>query len=71
VIGIKKTSAQITTHYTKESLIGKQILWVLHFPPKQIGNFVSEFLCTGFYREDGSVILATPEQRVPNGAKLG
>lgn len=70
-IGIKKSSAQITTHYTKEELVGKQIVWVVNFPPKQIGKFMSEFLCTGFYREDGSVILAVPERDVPNGAKLG
>lgn len=70
-IGIKKSSAQITIHYTKDELIGKQIIWVINFPPKQIGPFVSEFLCTGFYREDGSVILAIPEREVPNGAKLG
>ena len=70
-IGIKKTSAQITIHYKKEELLGKQIVWVVNFPPKQIGTFMSEFLCTGFYREDGSVILAIPESDVPNGAKLG
>lgn len=70
-IGIKRSSAQITTHYTRDELIGKQIVWVVNFPPKQIGPFVSEFLCTGFYREDGSVILAIPERDVPNGAKLG
>ncbi len=70
-IGIKKCSAQITAHYTKDELIGKQILWVVNFPPKQIGPFVSEFLCTGLYREDGSVVLAIPEREVPNGAKLG
>jgi tRNA-binding protein len=70
-IGVKQSSAQITVHYTKEELIGKQIVWVVNFPPKQIGPFISEFLCTGFYREDGSVILAIPERDVPNGAKLG
>jgi len=69
-IGVKKSSAQITVHYTKEGLIGKQIVWVVNFPPKQIGPFMSEFLCTGFYREDGSVILAIPERDVPNGARL-
>jgi tRNA-binding protein len=70
-IGIKRCSAQITAHYTKDELIGKQILWVVNFPPKQIGPFVSEFLCTGLYREDGSVVLVIPEREVPNGAKLG
>jgi tRNA-binding protein len=70
-IGVKQTSAQITTHYTREELVGKQIVGVVNFPPKQIGKFMSEFLCTGFYREDGSVVLAIPERDVPNGAKLG
>ncbi len=70
-IGVKQSSVQITTHYKKDELVGKQIVWVVNFPPKQIGKFMSEFLCTGFYREDGSVILAIPEREVPNGAKLG
>ncbi len=70
-IGVKQSSVQITIHYTKDELIGKQIVGVINFPPKQIGPFVSEFLCTGFYREDGSVILAIPEREVPDGAKLG
>lgn len=69
-IGIKKTSAQITTNYQKNELIGKQILWVINFPPKQIGTFMSEFLCTGFSREDNSIVLAIPEKNVENGAKL-
>ena len=70
-IGTKQSSAQITVHYSKEELLGKQIVGVVNFPPKRIWPFVSEFLCTGFYREDGSVILAIPESAVPNGAKLG
>lgn len=69
-IGVKQSSAQITTHYTKDELLKKQIIGVVNFPAKQIGPFRSEFLCTGFYREDGSVILAIPEKEVPNGAKL-
>lgn len=70
-IGVKQSSAQITVHYTRDELIGKQIVWVVNFPLKQIGPFISEFLCTGFYREDRSVILAIPERDVQNGAKLG
>lgn len=69
-IGIKESSAQITALYTKESLIGRQIVGVVNFPPKQIGPFMSEFLITGFYRENGDVVLAVPERPVPNGAKL-
>ncbi len=69
-IGVRQSSAQITVHYSREELIGKQIVGVVNFPAKQIGPFVSEFLCTGFYREDGSVILAIPEKSVNNGAKL-
>lgn len=69
--GIKKSSVQITALYTKSELIGKQIIGVINFPVKQIGPFPSEFLTTGFYREDGSVVLAVPDKEVPNGAKLG
>lgn len=69
-IGVKQSSAQITVHYKKDELLGKQILGVVNFPPKQIGPFISEFLCTGFYKEDGSVVLAIPEGAVPNGAKI-
>lgn len=69
-IGIKQSSAQITALYTKDELLGRQILGVVNFPPKQIGPFRSEFLVTGLYREDGAVVLAVPDQQVPNGAKL-
>ena len=69
--GTKQSSAQITAHYTKEELVGKQILGVINFPVKQIGPFQSEFLTCGFYREDGTVILAIPEREVPKGSKLG
>lgn len=69
-IGTKRTSVQITTNYTKRELIGRQVIGVINFASKQIGPFLSEFLIVGFYRDDGSVILAVPDQSVPNGAKL-
>ncbi len=69
-IGIKKSSAQITTLYTKEELLNKQIIGVVNFPPKQIGPFISEFLVTGFVQENGAVILAVPDKKSINGAKL-
>jgi tRNA-binding protein len=69
-IGVKKSSAQITDIYTKEDLLGKQVVGVINFPPKQIGPFMSECLITGFRREDGAVVLAVPDQGVGNGAKL-
>ena len=70
-VGVRRSSAQITVLYTKEELVGRQILGVVNFPPKRIGPFVSEFLLAGFHREDGSVILAVPDRPVPDGAKLG
>ncbi len=69
-IGIKKSSAQITDLYKKEELIGKQIVGVVNFPPKQIGPMRSECLITGFTQDDGSVVLAIPDKQVANGLKL-
>ena len=69
-LGIKWTSAQITKHYTKEQLIGRQILGVINFPAKRIANFMSEFLLTGFADDNGDIVLASIEQQVPNGSKL-
>lgn len=69
-LGTKRTSAQITLNYTKDELVGRQIIGVINFPPKQIATFMSQFLILGFYREDGSVILAGPDEPIPNGAKL-
>lgn len=69
-IGVKQSSAQITALYSKEQLLGKQVVGVVNFPTKQIGPFRSECLITGFYRPDGAVVLAVPDQLVPNGAKL-
>lgn len=69
-IGIKNSSAQITDLYTKDSLWGRQVVAVVNFPPKQIGPMMSECLVTGFYRDDGTVVLAVPEDTVPNGARL-
>lgn len=68
-IGVRKSSAQITDLYTPEKLIGKQVLAVINFPPKQIGPIMSECLVTGFHRENG-VVLAVPDQEVPNGTRL-
>lgn len=70
-IGSLKSSAQLTDLYAAEELLGRQIVAVVNFPPKQIGPFMSEFLLTGFYQPDGAVVLAVPERPVPNGAKLG
>jgi tRNA-binding protein len=68
--GIMKSSAQLTKLYRKEDLLGRQIMGVTNFPPKQIGTFISEFLVTGFVLQNGKVVLAQPERTVPNGTKL-
>ncbi|MBY2931304.1 tRNA-binding protein [Rhizobium leguminosarum] len=69
-IGTKKSSAQITVHYTPESLIGRQVLGVVNFPPRQIGPFRSEVLTLGFEDENGAIVLAAVEQSVLNGRKM-
>ena len=69
-LGIKRSSAQITQRYTAEELIGKQVLAVVNFPPRQIANFFSEVLVLGTYSE-GGVVLITPDKPVKNGDKLG
>jgi tRNA-binding protein len=70
-LGIKRSSAQIKDLYSKEYLLGKQILGVVNFPPKQVATFFSEVLTTGFYLPSGEVVLLHPERKVPNGSKLG
>ena len=69
-LGVRKSSAQLTVHYTAESLVGRQVAAVINFPPRQIGKFMSQVLTLGFPAEDGSVVLVVPDKSVPNGGKL-
>lgn len=69
-LGIKKSSAQITQHYTPEKLIGQQVLAVVNFPPRQIGKFMSEILVLGLPDEAGEVVLLRPDKPVPKGGRL-
>ena len=70
-LGIKKSSAQITFHYSTEELIGRQIIAVINFPPKQIANFFSECLVLGVYDNQNQVVLLHPSHNVENGSKVG
>jgi tRNA-binding protein len=70
-LGIKRSSAQITAHYRAAALIGRRVVAVVNFPPKQIGPFVSEVLVLGAYNEAGEVILLNPDQPVAPGSKIG
>jgi len=70
-IGIRKTSAQITAHYKLEELVGKQVIAVVNFPPKQIGTYMSECLVLGSVAKDGTVTLLQPERGVENGMRIG
>ena len=69
-LGVKKSSAQITKHYTPKSVIGKQVMAVVNFPPRQIGKFMSEILVLGVPDDAGEVVLLTPDKDVPKGGRL-
>ena len=71
-VGTKKSSAQITMHYTPDELVGRQVMGVVNFPPRQIGPFVSEVLTLGFADSDGAIVLACPDpsKKIPNGERL-
>lgn len=69
-IGTRKTSAQLTKHYTADTLLGRQVAGVVNFPPKQVGKFMSEALVLGFPDDDGDVVLVAPDRPVPNGGGL-
>ena len=69
-IGTRKTSAQVTVHYDPAALVGRQVMAVVNFPPRQIGPFMSEVLVLGFPDADGAIVLATPDKDVPDGGRL-
>jgi tRNA-binding protein len=69
-LGVKKSSAQITVHYEPEALIGRQVMAVVNFPPRQIGKFMSEILVLGVSDADGAIVLLSPDQPVPNGNRM-
>ena len=69
-IGVKKSSAQVTKHYTPETLMGRQVAAVVNFPPRQIGKFMSEVLTLGFPDGDGEVVLVAVERKVPDGGRV-
>jgi tRNA-binding protein len=70
-LGVKRSSAQITTHYRVDELVGRTVVAVVNFPPKQIGPFISEVLVLGVYDPAGDVILLRPDQPAPPGARIG
>jgi tRNA-binding protein len=69
-IGERKSSAQITAHYTPETLVGRQVMAVVNFPPRQIGKFISEVLVLGLPDEQGQIVLLAPDQQVPQGGRM-
>jgi tRNA-binding protein len=69
-VGVKRSSAQLTVHYKPDQLIGRQVIAVVNFPPRQIGPFISEVLTLGVPDEDGAVVLLRPEFKVPNGGRM-
>ncbi|CRL16722.1 tRNA-binding protein [Phaeobacter italicus] len=69
-IGVKKTSAQVTAHYSPEKLVGKQVMAVVNFPPRQIGKFMSEVLVLGLPDESGEIVLIGPDGPVPIGGRM-
>ncbi|WP_020591110.1 tRNA-binding protein [Kiloniella laminariae] len=69
-IGVRKSSAQITVHYRPEDLIGRQVMAVVNFPPRQIGSFMSEILVLGASDSEGAIVLLAPDKKVPNGSRM-